>query len=101
MLYAYAGLGSEQLSQEKIDQIKSRISILSDEKKVLLQQHKILKSKKAPVSYLSAESDRLAFGEKVAGLEKVQVKITELRKLRNATTTRKSKIVAPLILDMF
>lgn len=91
MLYAYAGLGSEQLSQEKIDQIKSRISILSDEKKVLLQQHKILKSKKAPVSYLSAESDRLAFGEKVASLEKVQAKITELRKLRNATTTRKSK----------
>lgn len=91
MLYAYAGLGSEQLSQEKIDEIKRRISILSDEKKVLLQQHKILKSKKTPVSYLSAESDRLAFGEKVANLEKVQGKITELRKLRNATTTRKSK----------
>lgn len=33
MLYAYAGLGKELLSQEKIDQIKSRISILSDEKK--------------------------------------------------------------------
>ena len=71
MLYAYAGLGGEQLSQERIDEIKHRISELSDEKKVLLQQHKILKSKKAPVSYLSAESDRLAFGEKVANLEKV------------------------------
>ncbi len=91
MLYAYAGLGSEQLSQERIDEIKNRISILSDEKKVLLQQHKILKSKKIPVSYLSAESDRLAFGEKVANLEKVQTKIAELRKSRNAATTRKSK----------
>lgn len=91
MLYAYAGLGSEQLSQEQIDEIKNRISTLSDEKKVLLQQHKILKSKKVPVSYLSAESDRLAFGEKVASLEKAQAKITELRKLRNAATTRKSK----------
>ena len=91
MLYAYAGLGSEQLSQDRIDEIKRQISTLSEEKKVLLQQHKILKSKKTPVSYLSAESDRLAFGEKVASLEKVQAKITELRKLRNASTTRKSK----------
>ena len=91
MLYAYAGLGSEQLSQDKIDEIKRQISTLSDEKKILLQQHKILKSKKTPVSYLSSESDRLAFGEKVASLEKVQAKITELRKLRNASTLRKSK----------
>lgn len=36
----YAGLGSEQLSQDQIDEIKQRISELSDEKKVLLQQHK-------------------------------------------------------------
>ena len=91
MLYAYAGLGSEQLSQEKIDEIKCKISNLSDEKKVLLQQHKILKSKKPPVSYLSAHSDRLAFGEKIENMEKVQTKITELRKLRNITTTRKIK----------
>lgn len=91
MLYAYAGLGSEQLSQDRIDEIKHRVSELSDEKKVLLQQHKILKSKKVSVSYLSAESDRLAFGEKVANLERVQSKINELRKARNAATTRKSK----------
>ena len=37
MLYAYAGLGGEQLSQERIDEIKHRISELSDEKKVLLK----------------------------------------------------------------
>lgn len=91
MLYAYAGLGGEQLSQDRIDEIKHRVSELSDEKKVLLQQHKILKSKKVSVSYLSAESDRLAFGEKVANLERVQSKINELRKARNAATTRKSK----------
>lgn len=91
MLYAYAGLEGEQLPQEKIDGIKSRITALSEEKKVLLQQHKILKSQKAPVSYLSAESDRLAFGKKVASLEKVQNKIVELRKARNSASTRKSK----------
>ena len=91
MLYAYAGLGAEKISQDRIDEIKSRISTLSEEKKVLFQQHEILKSKKPPVTYLSAESDRLAFGEKVANLEKVQAKITELRKLRNTSSTRKSK----------
>lgn len=91
MIYACAGLEGEQLSQDKIDEIKHHISELSDEKKVLLQQYKILKSKKTPVSFLSAESDRLAFGEKVASLERVQKKITELRKSRNSATARKSK----------
>lgn len=91
MLYAYVGLTGEQLSQEKIEEIKNRISALSDEKKLLLQQHKILKSKKTPVAYLSAESDRLAFGKKIKDLEKVQGKILELRKDRNNASTRKSK----------
>lgn len=61
------------------------------ETKALLQQHKILKSKKTPVSYLSAESDRLAFGKKIESLERVQNKIAELRKARNSVSTRKSK----------
>lgn len=91
MLYAYAGLNGEQLPQEKIDEIKSQISALSDEKKILLQQHKILKSRKASISYLSAESDRLAFGKKVELLEKSQDKIASLRKARNNASTRKSK----------
>ena len=88
---AYAGLIGEQLPQERIDEIKSHIITLSDEKKLLLQQHKILKSKKTPVSYLSAESDRLAFGKKIESLERVQNKIAELRKARNSVSTRKSK----------
>lgn len=91
MLFAFAGLGSQQLSQEKIDEIKRQISRLSGEKSVLLKQYKILKSKKLPVSYLSAESDRLAFGEKIARLEGVKQKITELRKTRAVAATRKSK----------
>ena len=33
MLYAYAGLEGEQLLQEKIDEIKSRITALSEEKR--------------------------------------------------------------------
>ena len=91
MLYAIAGLGTAQLSQGRIDEIKREISTLTEEKKVLLQQFKILKSKNTAVAYLSAESDRLAFGEKVASLVKVQAKIEELRKARNIAHTRMSK----------
>lgn len=91
MLYSYMKLGNTQLTQDECDQLKNKITVLTDERKMLLQQHKILKSKKTPATYLSKTSDRLAFGEKVSNLEKVQEQITELRKARNLTLTRKSK----------
>lgn len=91
MVFALAGFGIEQLSEARIDEVEKRISKLSDEKRLLLQQHKILKSTHTPVSYLSAESDRLAFDEKVSTLENVQSKITELRKQRNDAIARKLK----------
>lgn len=91
MLYAYVGLGAERLSQEKIVDIKREISKLRDERRLLLQQHKILKSQKLPVAYLSMESDRLAFSEKINNLEKVQSRILDFRKLRNVALVRKNK----------
>lgn len=91
MLYDYMGLGSSSITQDDADQLKDKITVLADEKKLLIQQHKILKSKKTPVTYLSATSDRLAFGEKVSSIEKVQEEITEMRKTRNLALTRKSK----------
>lgn len=90
MLYSYTGMEPEQFSQEKIDEIKRQISVLSDEKKVLKQQHKILKSKKLPVAYLCSEADRSAFREKIVNLEKIQSTILELRKSRNVALARKS-----------
>lgn len=91
MLYSYMKLGNAQLTQDECDQLKSKIATLKDEKKMLLKQHKILRSKKTPATYLSETSDRLAFGEKVSSLEKVQEQITELRKARNITLIRKSR----------
>lgn len=91
MLYAYMGLGNSQITQDEADQLKRSITVLDDEKKLLLKQHKILKSKKTPVAYLSTTSDRLAFGEKISNLENIQAQITELRKTRNLALTRKSK----------
>lgn len=91
MLYAYMGLGSSQITQNEADKLKGEIANLTDEKKLLLKQHKILKSKKTPVTYLSAISDRLAFGEKISSLEKIQNQIIDLRKTRNLASARKSK----------
>lgn len=90
MLFGFAGLGPERLSQEQTDEIKQKISKLADEKKLLLKQHKILKSQKAAVSYFSSESDRLLFKEKIDQLREEQEKITELRKQRNVALARKS-----------
>ena len=91
MLFSFMGIGAASLSQDEIETLKSALSSLTDERKLLLQQHKILKSSKAPIAYLSSTSDRLAFGEKVTNLEKLQSKIAELRKRRNLISTRKSK----------
>ena len=57
----------------------------------MLKQHRILKSQKTPISYLSSTNDRAAFGKKIDALEKINDKITELRKARNAAATRKAK----------
>ena len=56
-----------------------------------MKQHKILSSKKAQVQYLSAVSDRSAFENKVEQMDKINAKITELRKARNLAANRKSK----------
>lgn len=93
MLYSLAKLGGEQLSlsREMVDEIKNKKSLLEDEKEVLYKQYKILKSKKIAISYLCAESDRLAFREKLNEMEHIQATIYELRRSRNASAIRKCK----------
>ena len=58
---------------------------------MLLKQHKILKSTKTPVTFLSTTSDRIAFDKKIGEMEKCQSRITELRKSRNTAATRKAR----------
>lgn len=91
MLYAFYGLGEQELDQNEVEMIKSQLYDLKDERKLLLKQHKILKSTKTPVSYLSTNSDREAFSKKVVEMEKINGRITELRKSRNASATRRAK----------
>ncbi len=91
MLYSLAGLGNIQLSVAEIDILKKQRTTLLEELKTVKKQHKILSSKKTSNTYLSAESDRVAFGEKVKALEKIQNEILNLNKLRTTATTRKQK----------
>ncbi|WP_353095716.1 hypothetical protein [Tissierella praeacuta] len=91
MLFDFCDLGSQYLSTEDIITTKKRISQLKEERTTLLKQHKILKSPKTAASYLSAISDKTSFGEKIKQLDKVNDKITELRKERNIAATRKAR----------
>lgn len=91
MLFNVCNLGSQYLSAEDIIITKKQISILKEERANLLKQHKILKSPQIAVSYLSAINDKTSFGEKIKRLDKVNDRITELRKERNIAVTRKAR----------
>lgn len=91
MVYSHAGIENEKLSEEEVERLKRQIESLKEEKKNLLKQHKILKSKKKSISYLSTTSDRLAFKSKLDELEKIRSKIELIRKARNVAITRKMK----------
>lgn len=70
---------------------KRKVANLEEEKKALLKEHKILKSKKKSVSYLSSISDLDEFGRKLKSIEAVQSKISDLKKKRNNCATRKTQ----------
>ncbi|MDD3400360.1 MAG: hypothetical protein PHT58_01835 [Eubacteriales bacterium] len=91
MLFDMCGLSDLELNQDEIDKTKKELYKLKEEKSLILKQHKILKSTKAPISYLSANSDRESFSKKVSDMEKINDKISEFRKARNAAATRKAK----------
>jgi hypothetical protein len=91
LIYSYCGLGVSELSDEEMTIIKRNIKKLKEERESLLKQYKILKSSKIAANYLSSISDKTAFDEKVKHLEKINDKITELRKERNIAATRKAK----------
>ena len=84
-------LSEYKLDLDEIEQIKTELISLKDEKKALIKQYKILSSQKAPVQYLSTVSDRSAFEAKISKINNINSKITELRKARNLSANRKSK----------
>lgn len=96
LLFNIFGLGSSHISVEDVMITKKQISQLKEERTNLLKQHKILKSSKTAVNYLSAISDKTSFNEKIQQLDKISAKIAELRKERNIAATRKVRWEIPL-----
>lgn len=91
MVLDFCKLGTKYLNEENVLNLKKEIEQLKDERGTLLKQHKILKSRKTAVSYLSAISDKASFEEKIKQLDKVNEKILEFRKQRNIAATRKTR----------
>lgn len=91
MLFSSAGIGSMIIDQEEVNLVKRKVSSLEEERRVLLKEHKILKSKKKSVTYLSSISDLDEFGRKLKSIETVQEKISDLKKKRNVCATRKTQ----------
>lgn len=91
MLYSLMGLGAKGISIEEISIAKNRILELKDEKATLQKQYKILKKMTTSVSYLSANSDKIALALKIKNVEKIKKKITSIRVLRNSAINRKVK----------
>ncbi|MCY8341783.1 hypothetical protein MOC69_10850 [Bacillus haynesii] len=91
MLYSIAGIKNSIVDFDSTNNIKQNIANLKDEKKLILQQSKILKSQKRPISYLSSVNDRLNFKNHLGKIEKVKDKLTELNKDRNKNISRKLK----------
>ncbi|KAA8745356.1 hypothetical protein [Paenibacillus sp. UASWS1643] len=91
MLYSFTNISTSTRILEDDDQAKEKIKNLKVERKNLLNQHKILKSNNPVASYLSSVNDKLNFRSKIEKVEKIKDQILELRKLRNAALSRKSK----------
>lgn len=91
MLFDICDLSGLELNQEEIDRIKSEIEKLKRQEKALVVKYKILTSNDTPVSYLSPINDRDTFDKKVSELDRLKIKIAELRKARNLVATRRLK----------
>ena len=90
MLFDICDLSGLDLDQDEVGRIQQQVEKLEKERSLLIKQHNILKSKDVPISYLSSINDKVAFGRKIQEMDKITSKIAELRKTRNAASTRKA-----------
>ena len=72
------------------DEIKTRISLLTEEKKVLLEQNKILKKATPSMELISQKQGNAAFEAKVKKIEAIRNSIVELKKSQNRALQRKT-----------
>lgn len=90
MIYSYMGCGYKP-SDIDTDKLKEKISILNEEKKLLLKQNQILKKDIPAMKMASYTQDREALLKKLSQLECKKNEIIELKKERNRCYNKKLK----------
>ena len=90
LIFALAGLESETIDVIDQDEIKTRIDLLAEEKKVLKSKSKIYKShKSSSLDLVSQQRSNEAFESKLKNITSLQSRIVELTKARNRAASRK------------
>ncbi len=90
LVYALAGIGITDVVEFDTDEIKNKIALLSEEKKVLLEQNKILKKSTPSMEFISQKQGNAAFEAKVKKVEAIRNSIVELKKSQNRALQRKT-----------
>lgn len=90
LAYTLAGLRSTDIVDYDADEIKTRIALLTEEKKVLLEQNKILKKATPSMEIISQKQGNEAFEAKVKKVESVRNSIIEYKKAQNRALQRKT-----------
>ncbi len=90
LIFVLAGLESETDGVIDQDEIKTKIDLLNEEKKILKSKNKIFKSSKnTSLDLVSQQRSNEAFEGKVKSITSLQNRIVELTKLRNRAASRK------------
>ena len=90
LIFALAGIESETIDVIDQDEIKTKIDLLTEEKKVLKSKSKIYKShKSSSLDLVLQQRSNEAFESKVKSIKSLQSRIVELTKSRNRATSRK------------
>ncbi|MBO4701125.1 MAG: hypothetical protein J5625_00550 [Lachnospiraceae bacterium] len=90
LVYALAGVDNSSIDDIEKDEIKNKIALLKDEKKVLLEQNKILKKSTPSLELISQKYGNDAFEAKVKKVESIRNNIIDIKKRQNRALQRKT-----------
>lgn len=90
LIYSLGGVGNTELDEFDDNETKTRIAMLVEEKRVLLEQNKILKRSSPSLELLSQKHSNAAFEAKVKKIETIRNSIIELKKNQNHALQRKT-----------
>ena len=90
MLLSYSGVSVENLSSDDERRIKRELESLRAARKDKLDLSDFYKSHSAATEYISHIKDKDAFNQKVADMESITEKISELKKVRSKSASKRA-----------